>query len=129
MARVAALLVVAVLAVACGDDGGSATGQEPAASSSSTAPPAAGPSTSAAVASECAALADRYVATARSLFEANPPDDAVFEQSEAEFEEVDLLAGAAGCGDAYRVAVCDGLDELTRSGTLVIYQMLTARCI
>jgi hypothetical protein len=128
--RLAAVLIVAVLAVACGDDTRSPAVETSApTSSSSAAPPVVGPTTSTTVAAECAQLAGRYVATARLLFEAERPTDALFEQSRAEFEELDLLAGAGGCGDAYRLAVCDGLDELTRSGTLVVYQMLTASCI
>jgi hypothetical protein len=122
--RVLGLVLIATLVtVSCaGDDG--ADEAEPAPSGT-----VAGPTTSTTASADCLLLADEYLVTATELFTASPPSDAVVDQSRSRFEELDLLAGAAGCGDDYRGAVCDGLDDLTLSGTLVIYPMVTAQCI
>ncbi len=66
---------------------------------------------------------------AHTLFAAEGPTDDLVEQTRDRLRDLDAEAGAGRCGDAYRVAVCAGLDELTLAGTLVVYQMLTASCI
>lgn len=126
MRTFASILIVTLLAVSCGDGGD--------ASSASTVPTTTatvvvGPTTSTTVPPACSELAMQYVEAARTLFATEGPTDALVEQTRDRLLDLDAGAGAQRCGDAYRVAVCDGLDELTLAGTLVVYQMLTASCI
>lgn len=87
----------------------------------------AGPTEGAAA---CADLADRYIRTARRLFSTEgTPSDQVVDSSLARFQELDQIAGAAGCGPEYIDGVCAGLDELTAEGLLVIYPLTTAQCL
>lgn len=128
----APMLIAAVLAASCGDDGAASSAPEASVPTSTSTPvpeSIVGPTTSSTVPSACLELAERYVATSAMLFQAGSPSDDLVEQTRSDLEDLDVLASAGGCGEGYRVAVCDGLDELTLAGTLVIYQMLTARCI
>jgi hypothetical protein len=130
--RVIGLVLVGVLLVAgCGDDGGpSASSDRTTSVTTGTTPagPLVGPTTASTEPPDCLVLAREYVMVATGLF-SGPPDDDVVEASRGRFRALDGLAAAGGCGDGYRQTVCDGLDELTRSGTLVIYPMVTARCL
>ena len=127
--------VLALLAAACGDDGG-ADGDG--ASSTTAGAPAAtadpGPPTTVAGPTEgqvaCAGLAERYVRRARALFtQEGTPSDAVVDRARARFAEFDEIAGAAGCGAEYVTGICEGLDELTHDGVLVLFPLTTAQCL
>ncbi len=127
--RIAALLVAVLALAACGDDGGDAPTTTAAAPAPSTVPAedtVVGPTEGSAA---CADLADRYVARARVLFETDgTPSDALVDRVRARLATFDEIALTAGCGQAYVIDVCDGLDELTEEGLLVIFPLLTAQC-
>lgn len=136
MRPLAGLLIAALVAVSCGGDdstaqSGATTDGSP--TSVTIAEPGSGPDTGPTTSSTtpvgCLALAEEYVAATKTLFESDAPSDSLVEQTRSRLEDLDVFATAEACGESYRVAVCDGLDELTLSGTLVIYQMLTASCI
>lgn len=126
--RLAVLLVAVLALAACGDDGGSAgsTTAAPDTTAAVTDTSVVGPTSGTAA---CADLADRYVARARVLFETEgTPSDALVDRVRARLATFDEIALTAGCGQAYVVDVCDGLDELTEEGLLVIFPLLTAQC-
>jgi hypothetical protein len=128
------LLALVLLVGACGDDGGGAANETPATSATSAAPATttadpvattgtvAGP-TEGEIA--CIQLAQRYVRQARRIFahQGTPPDELI-DQVDDRLTQFDAIAGTAGCGDEYRNGVCDGLDELTAQGLLVIMPLL-----
>jgi hypothetical protein len=125
---IALLLAGPLLLGACGDDA-EAPDTQTTTPATSIAPgtTVAGPTEGAAA---CADLADRYVQVARRLFATEgTPSDQLVDSSLARFEELDQIAGAAGCGPEYVDGVCQGLDELTADGLLVIYPLTTARCL
>ena len=132
MPRPVALLLAAALALgACADDGGQEVGagtDVPATSTTDAPGPVVGPTTSTTVPANCQDAADAYVDAARELFEGTPTDER-FEETQVRLRQLDIAAQADGCGPAYTEAVCDGLDELARSGVLVIFPILTAECI
>lgn len=130
--RIGALALTAVLLLAgCGDDGGGpdevGADDVPTTIASVPGTSVVGPTEGTAA---CAELADRYVRRARVLFtqEGTPPD-ALVDETRARLAELDQIAVAAGCGPEYTTGVCDGLDAMTREGILVIYSLVTARCL
>lgn len=129
----AGLLIAALFAVSCGDDGSVRAVTTDGTTTSTTTQagpgPDGAPATSTTIRSDCLELVEEYVDATRRLFATDAPSDVLLEATNSRLTELDSFAAAGGCGESYRVGVCDGLDELTLSGTLVIYQMLTASCI
>ncbi len=126
---VALAVVVLAVAAGCGDDSGSSSTSAP---SGTTAPSTPGSGTIAGPTegeAACARLADRYVRRARGMFdtEGTPSDDLV-NRIRARLVEFDTIAAQAGCGQEYTDGVCQGLDDLTHEGILVIVPLTTAQC-
>jgi hypothetical protein len=119
------ILLFALLLAACGDDDGQAT--DPSSLTTPTTGTGVVGPTEGQVA--CTELAQRYLDTARRLFDRDgTPSDALVERIRTRLEELDGIAAAAGCGPEYVTTICEGFDAMAAEGVLVILPLTTAQC-